>query len=151
MVEASLKAAARGSELSHAPPRRATACERFGYGYLPQRLETCAHLIYQEHRLFAFTLTHVEAEIDVARIYWSDQPMALLEETVEVVATGRGITLVPVTVTTGIQVPPEVVAVPVVDAPPTEVCLAWRAGRRSPMIRELVETARTTLASRTTP
>jgi DNA-binding transcriptional LysR family regulator/DNA-binding Xre family transcriptional regulator len=183
----------------------------------------------------AFTHTHVEAEIDVARIYWSDQPMALLddhvdvsfvhlpidsddldlahlyaspkvvllprrhtlaeqaeitiqeladepvvryagasadweawhnvdprpdgrrprsgptvrnlEETVEVVATGRAITLVPVTVTTGIQVPPEVVAVPVVDAPPTEVCLAWRTGRRSPLIRELVETARTTLSA----
>jgi hypothetical protein len=57
------------------------------------------------------------------------------------------ITLVPVTVTTGIQVPPEVVAVPVIDAPPTEVCLAWRAGRRSPLIRELVETARTTLST----
>ena len=186
----------------------------------------------------AFTRTHVDAEIDVERIYWSDLPMALLddrvdvsfvhlpvdsndlelvhlykspkvallprihglagrteisiraladdpvvryagasavweawqnidprpggkrprsgptvrniEETIEVVATGRGITFVPVSVVSGIRIPPEVVAVPVVDVPPTEVCLAWKTERRSALIRELVEIAQSTLASRPT-
>jgi hypothetical protein len=36
-------------------------------------------------------------------------------------------------------------AIPVVDVPPTQVCLAWKADRRSPAIRDLVATARATL------
>ena len=75
-----------------------------------------------------------------------------LEEMIEVVGTGRAISFVPACVTAAIQIPPEVIAIPVVDVPPTEVCLAWRADRRSKAIRDLVATARTTpLADSVTP
>jgi DNA-binding transcriptional LysR family regulator len=67
-----------------------------------------------------------------------------LEEMIEVVATGRAISFVPACVTAAIQIPPEVTAIPVVDIPPTEVCLAWKADRRSKAIRDLVATARAT-------
>ena len=67
-----------------------------------------------------------------------------LEEMIEVVGTERAISFVPACVTAAIQVPPEVTAIPVVDSPPTEVCLAWKAYRRSKAIRDLVATARTT-------
>jgi hypothetical protein len=39
------------------------------------------------------------------------------------------------------RIPPEVTAIPVVDIPPTEVCLAWKTDRRSDAIRDLVATA----------
>lgn len=75
-----------------------------------------------------------------------------LEEKIEVVGTGRAISFVPACVTVAIRIPPEVIAVPVVDVPPTEVCLAWKADRRSKAIRDLVATARTTpLADSVTP
>jgi DNA-binding transcriptional LysR family regulator/DNA-binding Xre family transcriptional regulator len=69
-----------------------------------------------------------------------------LEEKIEVVGTGRAISFIPASVTAAIKIPPEVTAIPVVDIPPTEVCLAWKAGRRSEAIRDLVATARATLA-----
>jgi hypothetical protein len=43
------------------------------------------------------------------------------------------------------RIPPEVTAIPVVDIPPTEVCLAWKADRRSDAIRDLIATALATL------
>lgn len=64
-----------------------------------------------------------------------------LEEKIEAVGTGRAISFVPVSVTAGIQIPPEVTAIPVTDGPPTKVCLAWKATRRSATIRDLVATA----------
>lgn len=69
-----------------------------------------------------------------------------LEEKLEVVGTGRAISFVPASVTAAVQIPPEVTAIPVVDLPPTEVCLAWRADRRSAAVRDLVATARATVA-----
>jgi DNA-binding transcriptional LysR family regulator/plasmid maintenance system antidote protein VapI len=75
-----------------------------------------------------------------------------LEEKIEVVGTGRAISFVPACVTVAIRIPPEVIAVPVVDIAPTEVCLAWKADRRSTAIRDLVATARATpLAGSVTP
>jgi DNA-binding transcriptional LysR family regulator len=67
------------------------------------------------------------------------------EEMMEVVGTGRAISFVPASVTAAIQIPPEVTAIPVVDIPPAQVCLAWKADRRSGAIRDLVAIARTTL------
>ena len=69
-----------------------------------------------------------------------------IEEKIEVVGTGRAISFIPVSVIAAIQIPPEVTAIPVVDVPPTKVCLAWRADRRSEAIRDLVATARATLS-----
>jgi DNA-binding transcriptional LysR family regulator/DNA-binding XRE family transcriptional regulator len=68
-----------------------------------------------------------------------------LEEKIEVVGTGRAISFIPASVLAGIQVPPEVTAIPVADIPPAEVCLGWKSARRSRAIRDLVTTARTTL------
>jgi DNA-binding transcriptional LysR family regulator/DNA-binding Xre family transcriptional regulator len=68
-----------------------------------------------------------------------------VEEKIEAVATGRAISFVAASVTAAIQIPPEVTAIPVVDIPPVEVCLAWKADRRSEAIRDLVRTAEATL------
>ena len=68
-----------------------------------------------------------------------------LEEKIEVVGTGRAIGFIAASVTAAMHIPPEVTAIPVVDIPPAEVCLAWKAGRRSGAIRDLVATARETL------
>jgi DNA-binding transcriptional LysR family regulator/DNA-binding Xre family transcriptional regulator len=68
-----------------------------------------------------------------------------LAEKIQVVGTGRAIGFIAASVTAAIQIPPEVTAIPVIDIPPTEVCLAWKAGRRSGAIRDLITTARETL------
>jgi DNA-binding transcriptional LysR family regulator/DNA-binding Xre family transcriptional regulator len=68
-----------------------------------------------------------------------------LEEAIEVVGTERAISFVPASVTAAVRLPPEVTAVLVADIPPTEVCLAWKADRRSDTIRDLVATAHATL------
>jgi DNA-binding transcriptional LysR family regulator len=67
-----------------------------------------------------------------------------LEEMIEVVGTERAISFVRACVTAAIRIPPEVTTIPVVDIPPTKVCLAWKANRRSNAIRDLVATARAT-------
>jgi DNA-binding transcriptional LysR family regulator/DNA-binding Xre family transcriptional regulator len=71
-----------------------------------------------------------------------------VEEAIEVVGTGRAIDFIPASVVAAIQFPPEVVAIPSVDIAPTEVCLAWRTGRQSGMIRDLVDAAQATLPNR---
>jgi DNA-binding transcriptional LysR family regulator len=68
-----------------------------------------------------------------------------LEEKIEAAGTGRAISFVPASVTAAMRIPPEVTAIPVVDIPPTEVCLAWKADRRSDAIRDLIATALATL------
>lgn len=70
-----------------------------------------------------------------------------VEESIEMVGTGRGISFVPISVTAAIQIPREVTAIPVVDLPPAQVCLACKAGRRSDAIRDLVATAQATLTA----
>jgi DNA-binding transcriptional LysR family regulator len=65
-----------------------------------------------------------------------------LEEKLEVVATGRAISFVPATAAAALQIPRDVVAIPVIDISPTQVCLAWKADRRSETIAAIVETAR---------
>jgi hypothetical protein len=48
-------------------------------------------------------------------------------------------------------VPPEVVTIPVVDLPPVEICLAWKAEHRSEVVAEFEETARTVFAETAHP
>jgi DNA-binding transcriptional LysR family regulator len=72
-----------------------------------------------------------------------------LEEKIEAAGTGRAISFVPASVTAAMRIPPEVTAIPVVDIPPTQVCLAWKADRRSDAIRDLVATALATLPQTT--
>lgn len=71
-----------------------------------------------------------------------------LEEKIEVAGTGRAVGFIPVCITAAMQIPPEVMAIPVVDIPPVDVCLAWKADRRSEAIHQLVSTAQATLYRR---
>lgn len=74
-----------------------------------------------------------------------------LEEKIEVVATGRAISFVPDSVGAAVQIPATVVAIPVTDIPPTEVCLAWKAERQSETIDAFSQAARTVFAGQGRP
>jgi DNA-binding transcriptional LysR family regulator len=68
-----------------------------------------------------------------------DVPIRSIEEKFEAVASGAGITLVPVSVAEQYS-RPDITYVPVTDAEPDQVILAWEAARRSPLITAFVET-----------
>ncbi|HEY3467956.1 MAG TPA: LysR substrate-binding domain-containing protein [Amycolatopsis sp.] len=61
-----------------------------------------------------------------------------VEEKLEHVAAGQGIAVVPLS-TSAYYTRPDVVCVPVEDLPPNEVCLAWVASRRSPLVFAFAE------------
>lgn len=63
-----------------------------------------------------------------------------VEEKLEHVAAGNGISVIPLS-TAGFYTRPDVVCVPVDDIPPNQVCLAWVANRRSRLIYEFAELA----------
>jgi DNA-binding transcriptional LysR family regulator len=70
-----------------------------------------------------------------------------IEEKLEQVGAGRAISFVPASAAAAITMPPDVAAVPVGDIPPTEVCLAWKAARQSPVIGEFVRVAQVLLSA----
>jgi hypothetical protein len=49
------------------------------------------------------------------------------------------------------HMPPEVTAIPVVDLPPVEICLAWKAGHQSDLIAAFAATARSVCAEAAQP
>ncbi|MDX3772396.1 MULTISPECIES: LysR family transcriptional regulator [unclassified Streptomyces] len=67
-----------------------------------------------------------------------------VEEKLELVATGAGIAVVPLS-TANFYTRPDVVPLPVEDIGPNEVALAWVASRHSPLIQDFVEAATETL------
>ncbi|WP_330460733.1 LysR substrate-binding domain-containing protein [Streptomyces sp. NBC_00820] len=69
-----------------------------------------------------------------------DLPIRTIEEKFECVAAGTGITLVPRSVAEQYS-RPDISYVPVTDAEPDQVLLAWAAGRRSPLIAAFAEVA----------
>ena len=69
-----------------------------------------------------------------------DVPIRGIEEKFEAVASGAGITLVSVSIAEQYS-RPDITYVPVTDAEPDEVILAWEAVRRSSLIAAFVETA----------
>ncbi|OLZ66457.1 LysR family transcriptional regulator [Streptomyces sp. IMTB 2501] len=69
-----------------------------------------------------------------------DLPIRTIEEKFECVAAGTGITLVPRSVAEQ-YFRPDISYVPVADAEPDQVLLAWAAGRRSPLITAFAEAA----------
>ncbi|MEU9156128.1 LysR substrate-binding domain-containing protein [Streptomyces sp. NPDC048417] len=69
-----------------------------------------------------------------------DLPLRTIEEKFERVAAGTGITLVPHSVAEQYS-RPDIAYVPVADADPDRVLLAWAAGRRSPLIAAFAEAA----------
>ncbi|MET7695055.1 LysR substrate-binding domain-containing protein [Streptomyces sp. NPDC005483] len=67
-----------------------------------------------------------------------DVPIRTIEEKFERVEAGQGITLVPESVAQQYS-RPDISYVPVSDAEPDQVFLAWRASRRSPLVEAFVE------------
>ncbi|WP_232241204.1 LysR family transcriptional regulator [Kutzneria sp. 744] len=63
-----------------------------------------------------------------------------VEEKLEHVATGRGITVLPLS-TASFYTRPDIVHVTVRDIAPNQVCLAWEAGRRGGLIQEFAALA----------
>ncbi|GAA4587063.1 LysR substrate-binding domain-containing protein [Planotetraspora phitsanulokensis] len=63
-----------------------------------------------------------------------------VEEKLEHVAAGRGISILPESTATYYQ-RPDVACVPILDIPPSEVALAWVSARHDPLIGEFVELA----------
>ncbi|MFG1812883.1 LysR family transcriptional regulator [Kribbella sp. NPDC049174] len=66
--------------------------------------------------------------------------MRSVEEKMEHVAAGSGVSIIPLSVATFYQ-RPDVAAVPVTDIAANKVCLAWMASRRSPLIYDFAELA----------
>ncbi|MGW1751753.1 LysR family substrate-binding domain-containing protein [Streptomyces sp. NPDC002092] len=67
-----------------------------------------------------------------------------VEEKLELVASGAGICVIPLS-TANFYTRPDVVPLPVEDIGPDEVALAWVASRRSPLIHDFAEAAAETL------
>jgi DNA-binding transcriptional LysR family regulator len=67
-----------------------------------------------------------------------------VEEKLELVASGAGISVLPRS-TAGFYTRPDVVALPVTDLGPNQVALAWVATRRSPLVRDFADAAARTL------
>jgi DNA-binding transcriptional LysR family regulator len=63
---------------------------------------------------------------------------ASIEEKLERVAAGEGIAIIPRS-TSEYYTRPDVTHIPVEDISPTQVCLAWIATRRSPVIQDFAE------------
>ncbi|GGO08818.1 LysR substrate-binding domain-containing protein [Microbispora bryophytorum] len=63
-----------------------------------------------------------------------------VEEKLELVTTGRGISILPESTAMYYQ-RPDVVYVPILDIPPNEVALAWVSGRRDPLVAEFAALA----------
>jgi DNA-binding transcriptional LysR family regulator len=70
-----------------------------------------------------------------------------VEEKLEHVASGQGISILPAS-TAGFYRRPDVTGVHVADLAPNQVCLAWQSGRRSKLVNEFAELARSHLGGR---
>ncbi|TXS48717.1 LysR family transcriptional regulator [Streptomyces sp. uw30] len=116
-----------------------------GLQLLPLYTEARVAMLPAEHRL-AGKQELLRADLDGET--WlryvdprpDDVPIRTIEEKFERVAAGTGITLVPVSVAEQYS-RPDITYVPVTDAAPDEVLLAWDAGRRSPLIAQFVAAA----------
>jgi DNA-binding transcriptional LysR family regulator len=60
-----------------------------------------------------------------------------IEEKLELVAAGQGISFIPASAA-AVYGSAEVAYVPVTDIPPIQICLAWRIGETSPLVRSFV-------------
>ncbi|MEV6479499.1 LysR substrate-binding domain-containing protein [Streptomyces sp. NPDC051576] len=116
-----------------------------GLALLPLFTETRVAMLPADHRLAGkqdLVLADLESET------WlryndpgpDDVPIRSIEEKFEVVASGAGITLVPASVAEQYS-RPDITYVPVTDAAPDEVILAWEAARRSPLITAFTRAA----------
>jgi DNA-binding transcriptional LysR family regulator len=116
-----------------------------GLTLLPLFTETRVAMLPADHRL-AGKQDLVLADLDGEK--WlryinpdpDDVPIRSIEEKFENVASGAGITLVPVSVAEQYS-RPDITYVPVTDAEPDEVILAWETARRSPLITAFARAA----------
>ncbi|MFJ5302894.1 LysR family substrate-binding domain-containing protein [Streptomyces sp. NPDC088350] len=116
-----------------------------GLTLLPLFTETRVAMLPADHRL-AGKRDLVRADLDGEN--WlryinpgpDDVPIRSIEEKFEAVASGAGITLVPVSVAEQYS-RPDIAYVPVTDAEPDEVLLVWEAARRSPLITAFARAA----------
>jgi DNA-binding transcriptional LysR family regulator len=76
------------------------------------------------------------------RVVGAEPPPAIrtVEEKLEHVAAGRGVVVLPLSTAT-FYTRPDIVHVEISDIGPNQVCLAWDAARRSPLIGEFVAIA----------
>ncbi|MGW7425037.1 LysR family transcriptional regulator [Streptomyces sp. NPDC054813] len=107
--------------------------------------ETRVAMLPAEHRLAGkpeITLADLDGErwLRYNDPLPGDLPLRTIEEKFERVAAGTGITLVPHSVAEQYS-RPDIAYVPVSDADPDRVLLAWAAGRRSPLIAAFAEAA----------
>ncbi|WP_329335589.1 LysR substrate-binding domain-containing protein [Streptomyces sp. NBC_01352] len=118
-----------------------------GLKLLPLYTETRVAMLPADHRLAGKPEL---ASADLAGETWlryldprpHDLPIRTIEEKFERVAGGLGITLVPRSVAEQYS-RPDITYVPVRDAEPDQVILAWEASRRSPLITAFAEVAQT--------
>ncbi|WP_425826942.1 LysR family transcriptional regulator [Streptomyces fractus] len=121
-------------------------------GYLRRPFEAAGlHIIPigEEPRVACMPTTHpladrtelTSADLDGARLL--DAPTrrtSTLEEKFELVASGHGLALVPLSVARSYS-RPDLTHIPVTDAPTIETCLAVPAGRRDKLLRDFLEIA----------
>ncbi|MEC3952662.1 LysR substrate-binding domain-containing protein [Nocardia sp. CDC153] len=106
-----------------------------------------------EPRVLCMPVTHPLAsrpELTVADLEgeqildFANRRTATLEEKFELIASGHGLALVPLSVARA-YLRPDVVHVPVGDAPGAETCLVVAADNRDKLVREFLDIAMTTL------
>jgi DNA-binding transcriptional LysR family regulator len=117
-----------------------------GLRLLPLFTEARVAMLPTEHRLCGKQELALSDLADETWLRYSDPgpddvPIRTVEEKFERVAAGAGITLVPVSIAERYS-RPDITYVPVPDAEPDQVFLAWETSRRSPLIAAFAETAR---------
>ncbi|MBC2908201.1 LysR family transcriptional regulator [Streptomyces cupreus] len=125
-------------------------------GYLRRQFnETGLHVIPIGHepRVACMPAAHplacrqdlTSAELDGQRLLDSPKRRtSSLEEKFELIASGHGIALIPLGVARSYS-RPDLVHLPVTDAPEVETCLAVAADRREKLLRDFLQTATATL------
>ncbi|MFJ6833403.1 LysR family transcriptional regulator [Streptomyces sp. NPDC091209] len=116
-----------------------------GLALLPLFDEARVAMLPAAHRLAGkeeLTLADLESEtwLRYSDPGPDDLPIRTIEEKFERVAGGAGITLVPESVAEQYS-RPDITYVPVTDAPPDQVFLAWERSRRTPLIAAFAEVA----------
>ncbi|WP_336109983.1 LysR family transcriptional regulator [Streptomyces sp. PTD9-10] len=116
-----------------------------GLRLLPLYSEARVAMLPADHRLAGKQELCLADLVDEPRLSYAhpgpdDLPIRTIEEKFECVASGAGITLVPESVALHYS-RPDITYVPVSDAEPDEVLLAWEARRRSPLIAGFVSAA----------
>ena len=87
----------------------------------------------------------IATELRSARPRPASPVLRSVEEKLEHVAAGHGIAVLPLSTAT-YYTRPDVAHIAVCDLAPNQVCLAWEAHRKDPLIREFAEIARSGLA-----